>query len=80
VRIERAEKWLVGRQSDAQLLVALGRLCVHSELWGKAQSYFEASLSFETSRTAHLELARLMERLGRDAEARNHFRRAAELP
>jgi HemY protein len=80
VRIERAEKWLVGRQSDAQLLVSLGRLCVHSELWGKAQSYFEASLSFEASRTAHLELARLTERLGRDAEARNHFRRAAELP
>ena len=80
IRIERAEKWLVGRPSDAQLLVALGRLCMHSELWGKAQNYLEASLSFDASRAAHLELARLMERLGRSAEAQNHFRRAAELP
>jgi len=80
IRIERAEKWLVARPSDAQLLVALGRLCMHTELWGKAQNYLEASVSFEASRAAHLELARLMDRLGRASESQQHYRRAAELP
>lgn len=78
-RIERAEKWLNERPEEPQLLATLGRLCCSAELWGKAQSYLEASLSFEETRTAHLELARLAERAGREADAQRHFRRAAEL-
>jgi HemY protein len=78
-RIERAEKWLNRRPEEPQLLATLGRLCCSAELWGKAQSYLEASLSFEETRTAHLELARLAERAGREADAQRHFRRAAEL-
>jgi len=79
-RIERAERWLREHAEDAQLLSTLGRLCVAAELWGKAQNYLEASLSFGPSRDAHLELARLAERDGRAAEAQKHFRRAGELP
>ena len=79
-RIERAERWLLERERDPELLATLGRLCAHVELWGKARSFLEASLSFEESRTAHLELARLAERLNEPAEAQNHYRRAAELP
>lgn len=78
-RIERAESWLLERTRDAQLLAALGRLCVQAELWGKARSFLEASLSFEETRPAHLELARLAERLERPIDAQRHFRRAAEL-
>ncbi len=78
-RTEKAEKWLHERPEDPQLLATLGRLCAHAELWGKAQSYLEASLSFEETRAAHLELARLAERTGREADAQTHFRRAAEL-
>jgi HemY protein len=78
-RIERAERWLLERSRDAQLLAALGRLCAHAELWGKARSFLEASLSFEESRAARVELARLAERLGQADEAQRHFRRAAEL-
>ncbi len=79
VRIERAEQWLLERSRDAELLAALGHLCAEAELWGKAHSFLEASLSFEESRTAHLELARLAERLGQAQEAQRHYRRAAEL-
>jgi HemY protein len=79
-RIERAEKWLLVHESDPQLLAALGRLCAHAELWGKAQNYLETSLSFEESRATHLELARLLDRLERGADAQQHYRRAAELP
>jgi HemY protein len=79
-RIERAEQWLLAHESDPQLLAALGRLCAHAELWGKAQNYLETSLSFEESRATHLELARLLDRLERGAQAQQHYRRAAELP
>jgi HemY protein len=79
LRIERAERWLLGHESDPALLAALGRLCAHAELWGKAQNYLETSLSFEESRATHLELARLLDRLERPAEAQAHYRRAAEL-
>ncbi len=78
-RIERAEKWLLERERDAQLLATLGRLCAQAELWGKARSFLEASLSFEESRSARVELARLAERLGQADEAQRHFRKAAEL-
>ncbi|MDA1117961.1 MAG: heme biosynthesis protein HemY, partial [Proteobacteria bacterium] len=80
LRIERAERWLLDQSEDAQLLAALGRLCAHAELWGKAQSYLEASLSFAETRATQLELARLLDRLERGAEAQPHYRRAAELP
>src|SRR5207249_4653652 len=80
VRIERAERWLLEHERDPELLAALGRLCAQAELWGKARSFLEASLSFEESRTAHLELARLEEQLGQTPDAQRHYRRAAELP
>jgi HemY protein len=79
-RIERAERWLLRHERDAQLLATLGRLCTRAELWGKARSFLEASLSFEEGRAAHLDLARLAERLGQPADAERHYRRAAELP
>lgn len=79
-RIERAERWLAAQPEDPQLLAALGRLCAQAELWGQAQRYLEASLAFESTRAAHLELARLLERLGQPAEAAAHYRKAAELP
>jgi len=78
-RIERAEQWLQTHAADAELLGTLGHLCTEAELWGKARSFLEASLSFEESRATHLELARLAERLGQPADAQRHYRRAAEL-
>ena len=64
-RIERAERWLLEREPRTRSCSPRsGRLCAQAELWGKARSFLEASLSFEESRAAHLELARLAERLG----------------
>ena len=78
-RLERAEEWLKHRPGEAELLLTLGRLCVQRELWGKAQSYLEASLATQPSQAAHIALAKLYERLGRPAEAGRHFRASADL-
>lgn len=78
VRIARAEKWLERYPGDARLLLALGRMCRELELWGKAQSYFEASLALEPSQAGYIELATLLDQLGRADEANRLYRRAAE--
>jgi HemY protein len=78
-RLERAEKWLKERPGETELLLTLGRLCVQRELWGKAQSYLEASLATRPTREAHVALAKLHERLGRSADAGRHFRASADL-
>jgi HemY protein len=78
-QIERAEKWLRGHARDPALLLALGKLCMRQGLWGKAQSYIEASLALEPTHDGHMTLAALMERIGRPQEAILHFRRSAEL-
>lgn len=76
--IERAESWLREHPDDAGLLLTLGKLCVKQQLWGKAQSYLEASVSVAPTREAHVALARLAERLGRDDEARTQYRRSLD--
>lgn len=78
-RIAHAEKWLAAHPRDEQLLFALGRLCRQQKLWGKAQSYLEASLAIRASRGAHIELAQLLEHLERGDDANRHYRAAALL-
>jgi HemY protein len=76
--IERAESWLTQHPGDAALLLTLGRLCAQQALWGKAQSYLEASLSLEPGYPAHLSLAQLHERLGNADAAQRHYRQSLE--
>ena len=76
-QLETAERWLVAHNQDASLLYALGRLCERSELWGKAQTYLEASLALDNHWRAHVALADLFAKLDRRDEADAH--RAAAL-
>lgn len=78
-RLAKAEDWLTRNPRDPQLLLTLGRLCVQSQLWGKAESYLEASLAIEPGWEAHVELAHLAERISRTDDANRHYRAAAEL-
>jgi uncharacterized protein HemY len=61
------------------LLLSLGRLCARQGLWGKAESYLEASVSVEPTYTGHLELARLDEKLGNTDASRRHYRESLDL-
>lgn len=78
-QIERAEKWLREHAREPALLLALGKLCMRQGLWGKAQSYIEASLALEPTHDGHMTLASLMEKIGKPQEAEKHFRRSAQL-
>jgi HemY protein len=78
-QIERAENWLKSHSKDPALLLALGRLCARQELWGKAQSYIEASLSVESTREAHLAAAQLLEKMNKADEACKHYRQSLAL-
>jgi len=78
-QIEQAEKWLNQHKNDAKLLLALGKLCLHQKLWGKAQSYLEASNSVTPSHTAYNLLGQLAERLGKHEDALRHYQMAIKL-
>jgi HemY protein len=78
-QLEQAERWLVSHNQDAVLLRVLGTLCQRQQLWGKAQTYLEASLGLDNTWRAHLALGEMLGRLGRDAEANAHFVAALKL-
>lgn len=78
-RLATAEKWLRLHPQDDTLLLVLGRLSIEQQLWGKAKSFLEASLSLRETRSANLELARLHEQLGELVLATRHYRAAALL-
>ncbi len=73
-QLQQAEYWLMNHSHDADLLETLGKLCVRLQLWGKAESYYEASLSIEPSATRHLALAKLLEQKGQLTAANEHYR------
>ncbi len=60
-QLERAEKWLDDFGHNENLLLALGRISMRARLWGKAQSYFEASIGARATPAACLALAGLYE-------------------
>ncbi len=67
-QLKRAETWLRTRGEDPELLLTAARLCLRTELWGKARSYLETVLSIRPSPEAYNEYGQLLKHLG-DSEA-----------
>lgn len=61
-----AEQWMKDRPNSPELKLALGRLSLRNELWGKAREYFEASLQLRRSRETMAELSRLNAHMGEE--------------
>jgi HemY protein len=78
-QIEQAEKWLHAQPRDAQLLLTLAQLCSVQQLWGKAQSYLEASLAIAGSAEGHIRMAELKTQSGQPGEACLHYQKALAL-
>lgn len=78
-QIDQAERWLKDHTDDAGLLLTLGKLCLHQGLWGKAQSYLDASLSLQPSNAAYIALSQLAEKLGNHEQALAYFRKTIQV-
>lgn len=78
-QLQQAEYWLTVHEGDAKLLLALGKMCVKQSLWGKAQSYLEASISVLPTAKAHYVLASMLESRGEQKLAAQHYRQSAKL-
>jgi HemY protein len=72
VTVKHAEGWLPQHPEDPTLLLALGRLCLVAELWGKARGYLEASLARAPSALVYRLLAETFEHLKEPALAARH--------
>jgi len=78
-QIEQAEKWLHAQPRDAQLLLTLAQLCSVQQLWGKAQSYLEASLALAHSAEGQIRKTELKTQSGQPGEACRHYQKALAL-
>jgi len=74
-QLSRAEGWLKKHQNNPTLLLAVGRLCVRNNLWGKARQYLEASASIGAYPETYRELGNLLEHMGETEEAREYYRK-----
>jgi len=73
------ESFLKAHPKNPDLLLALGRLCVKNELWGKARSYFEASLGLSARAESYQSLGELLEKLGESQKAMECYRKGLSL-
>ena len=78
-QLQAAEGWLKQQPADAELLLALGRLCLRNRLWDKAREYFDASLGLTRSAATCAELARLLAHQGEVARSNELFQEALGL-
>lgn len=78
-QLAQAENWLPAHTDDAQLLLALGRLCARDKLWGKARDYFESSYRLERTPEICAELGRLILALGEPRVASAYYREGLQM-
>ncbi len=70
-----AEKWLSDHSQDADLLLALGRICRRAELLGKARDYLSAAVNLNPCPQTYLELAELMDVMGDQTASVDMYRK-----
>lgn len=68
-----AENWLKERPNNAVLLLALGRLSLRNQLWGKAKEYFEASHRIKKTPQTYGELCRLAAHMEQHQQSSEYF-------
>jgi HemY protein len=73
-QLQQAETWLERHPGDSALLLCAARLSMAGELWGKARSYLEASLTLAPRPDAYALYGRLLTQLGEDERALLAFR------
>jgi HemY protein len=69
-----AEKWLLSHPDDADLLLALGRICRGLEFYGKARDYLVAAVGLNSCPQIYLELAELLGTMGDEEGSAEMYR------
>ena len=73
-QLKKAESWLAQHPEDPDLLLAAARLCLRTELWGKARSYLESVITLRPSPEAYQVYGKLLNQLGEADTAAEAFR------
>ncbi|MFK5915265.1 MAG: heme biosynthesis protein HemY [Woeseiaceae bacterium] len=75
-----AESLSKNHDNNPTLLLTLGRICMYSDLWGKARAYLEASIGNKEDSETYKELGLLMEYLNEPKLAAEYFKKALFMP
>lgn len=78
-QLKNAEAFLRERPEDPDLLLTVGRLSYRNQLWGKARSYLETSLSIRPAAETCAALGQLLQRIGDKDGAAKAFERGLAL-
>ena len=73
-QLKKAEGWLQGHGEDPDLLLTAARLCLRTELWGKARSYLETVIAIRPTPDAYQEYGLLLNQLGEGEAAGDAYR------
>ena len=78
-QLSTAEKWLLRHPQDADLLLALGRICIRLELRGKAKDYLNSALKLDRQPSVYFELAQLLQTMGEAEDSAEMYRQGLEV-
>lgn len=77
--LKNAEAFLPEHPEDPDLLLAVGRLSVRNQLWGKARSYLDTSIAVRPAAMTFEALGQLLQRIGDREAAARAFQRGLAL-
>lgn len=77
-QLATAEKWLEQHPQSYYLLIALGRICVQMELFGKARDYLEEANRLQPSAQTFFDLAAIYAELGDDQARLETYQKGLE--
>ncbi len=77
--LHQAEYWLKKYPQSPGLMLALGLICEQQQLWGKAQRYYEASLSLSPRPQTYACLGNLLEKMDKPELGAQYFKKGLML-
>ena len=78
-QLSTAEKWLLRQPQDADLLLALGRICIRLDFRGKAKDYLSRALELDPQPAVYVELAQLLQAMGESEASAEMYRQGLEV-
>jgi HemY protein len=72
-QLHQAQRWLLAHEDDAELHLALGRICLRNEIWGQARDHFQRSLALKPTPAVYAELGRLAAHLSEPHQSHEYF-------